>query len=245
MKKTMIFKFLLVLLATVVQNAAAQDTFTISTSYQNLLSNAEGKGMLDRILVEAFRRIGIKAEVVYTATAKSLQDVNAGIMDGEINRIAGMETQFPNLRRILEPNMTMDFVAFSSQPITVTGWESLRGLEVGLVKGWKILEDNTKGFPHVTTLPTETELFTMLHKDRIDIALYDKLTGYVVLKNLGYGNISHLEPPLAQREMFLYVHKKHEAIMEKIAVSLKAMKLDGTYDRIKAEVLKAYGVSLR
>ena len=85
----------------------------------------------------------------------------------------------------------------------------------------------------------------MLHKDRIDIALYDKLTGYVVLKNLGYGNISHLEPPLAQREMFLYVHKKHEAIMEKIAVSLKAMKLDGTYDRIKAEVLKAYGVSLR
>jgi len=39
--------------------------FTISTSYQNLFSNAEGKGMLDRILTEAFRRIGFKVEIVY------------------------------------------------------------------------------------------------------------------------------------------------------------------------------------
>lgn len=226
------------------RTVAAEDTFTISTSYQNLLSNAEGKGMLDRILTEAFRRIGFKVEIVYTPTAKSLPDVNAGIMDGEINRIAGMETQFPNLRRISEPNMTMEFVAFSSRPVVINGWESIQGHEIGLVKGWRILEENTKGFPFVATVPTEIELFTMLRKGRIDLALYDKLTGYAVLKELGYESISHLDPPLAQRDMFLYVHRKHEAIMEKIAASLRAMKRDGTYDRIKAEVLKAYGISL-
>ncbi len=240
-----VFCLVLAILTISARSVAAQDTFTISTSYQNLLSNAEGNGMLDRILTEAFRRIGLKVEIVYTPAAQSLPDVNAGIMDGEINRIAGMETQYPNLRRISEPNMTMDFVAFSSRPIAVSGWESIRELDIGLVKGWKILEDNTKGFPHVVTLPSEIELFTMLHKGRIDIALYDRLTGYTVLKNLGYGNISPLRPPLEQRDMFLYVHRKHEAVMEKIAASLRAMKRDGTYDRIEAEVLESYGISLR
>lgn len=184
----------------------AQETFTTSTSCHNLLSNFEGKGMLDRILTEAFRRIGFKVEIVYTPTAQSLPDVNAGIMDGEIKRIAGMEIQFPNLRRISEPDMSMDFVAFSSRPMAIAGWSSLRGL---------------------------------------DVALYDRLTGYAVLKDLGYASITHAEPPPAKRDMFLYVRKKHEALMQRIAGSLRAMEPDGSYDAVKAEVLKAYDLSTR
>ncbi|MBN2875294.1 MAG: transporter substrate-binding domain-containing protein [Spirochaetales bacterium] len=236
---------LLVLLAIGSHPPAAQQTFTISTSYQNFLSNAEGTGMLDLVLVEAFRRIGVRAQIVYTPTGQSLHDVNAGILDAEINRIAGMEAQFPNLRRLDEPNMTMDFVAFSSRPIGIGGWESIRDLDIGLVRGWKILEENTADFPHVTRLPTERELFTMLAKGRIDVALYDKLTGYAVIKDLGYDQLYHLEPPLERRDMYLYVNKKHEALVEKLSVSLRAMKQDGSYGRIVDAVLAEYGIALR
>jgi len=211
---------------------AEEGVFTISTSYKSLLSNPEQTGMLDRLMKEAFRRIGIRAEIVFNPTERSLVDVNAGLADAELNRIEGMERSFPNLVRVPEPNMTMHFVAFARQPLSINGWESLRDLHIGIVRGWKILEKNTEGFPHVTLVPTETELFTMLQKDRIDVALYDKLTGYEQLNERGFTSIRHLEPPLASKEMFLYLNKKHKDLAEAIAKSLRDMKQDGTYDRI-------------
>lgn len=230
MKKFAILGIFVFLLA---GSAAGQEkTFTISTSYRNLLSNPDEAGMLDRILIEAFRRIGMKAEIVYTPTEKSLVDVNAGLLDAEINRIAGMEQNFPNLVQVPESNMTMHFVAFSNNEFVIDGWESIRDLHIGIVKGWKILENNTRGFPHVVYVPTERELFRMLSKNRIDIALYSKLTGYALLHELGYSGVRHLEPPLESREMYLYVHKQHSALAERIAGALKEMKDDGTYREI-------------
>ncbi len=118
MKKVIIF--VLILTTIILPRAFSrerEETFTISTSYQNLLSNAEGTGMLDLIIIEVFRRMGMNAEIVYTPTEQSLVDVNAGLLDGEINRIAGMEESFPNIVRVPEPNMVMHFVAFSKQEI--------------------------------------------------------------------------------------------------------------------------------
>lgn len=214
---------------------AEQQTFTVSTSYKNLLSTPEQTGMLDRIVKEAFSRIGIKAEIVFNPTGRSLEDVNSGFADAEINRIAGMEKNYPNLVRVPEPNMVMHFVAFSKKDFKIEGWESIRDLQIGIVKGWKILEDNTADFPHVTLVPTETELFNMLDKDRIDIALYSKLTGYEQLMIRGLEDIYHLEPPLASREMYLYLHKKHQELVEPLAEALRSMKEDGSYDSIVKE----------
>lgn len=211
---------------------AGEDEFTVSTSYKSLLSNPEQTGMLDRLVKEAFRRIGLRAEIVFTPTERSLVDVNAGLVDAELNRIEGMERNFPNLVRVPEPNMTMHFVVFAKNPYPVHGWKSIESLHIGIVRGWKILEKNTQGFPHVILVPTETELFTMLEKDRIDVALYDKLTGYEHLTQRGFVGIRHLEPPLASKDMYLYLNKKHEGLAIPIAEALKGMKQDGTYDRI-------------
>jgi polar amino acid transport system substrate-binding protein len=235
-KHCIVFLYLLTIL---LQAPGQEKTFTISTSYKNLLSNPEGSGMLDKIMGEAFRRIGLKAEIVFTPTAKSLVDVNAGLLDAELNRIEGMEADYPNLVRVRESNMIMNFVAFSRRKIKIDGWESLRPLSIGIVKGWKILENGTKGFPRVVFVPSETELFTMLRKDRIDIALYSDLTGYATLKEMDVTGIIALEPPLAEREMFLYVHKRHTALADDIAKALRSMKKDGTHGRIVEETARS------
>ena len=212
-----------------------QPAFTVSTSYKSLLSTPEQTGMLDRIVKEAFNRIGINAEVVFNPTGRSLEDVNEGFADAEINRVAGMEENYPNLIRVPEPNMVMHFVAFSKKDYKINGWDSIRDLNIGIVQGWKILEENTKDFPHVTLVPTETELFNMLDKNRLDIALYSKLAGYEQLMLRGLSDIYHLEPPLASREMYLYLNKKHEHLIDKVAEALRDMKEDGTYDLIVQE----------
>jgi polar amino acid transport system substrate-binding protein len=232
------FLFSLVVLSLLLFPArlTAEAVFRISTSYNNLLSNPEQTGMLDRLMIEVFRRLDIPMEIVFIPTERSLVDVNAGLLDGEINRIEGMEANYTNLVRVPEPNMTMHFVAFSRRDYRIAGWDSIRDRYIGLVSGWKILESNTDGFPHVVRTPTEIELFTMLAKDRLDIALYSKLTGYATVRALGYDDIRHLEPPLASRHMYLYVHAKHADLVGSIAAALRAMKADGTYDSIVDEV---------
>ncbi|MFO7730653.1 MAG: transporter substrate-binding domain-containing protein [Spirochaetia bacterium] len=238
MKKTVgLFLMLLIVLSAVYGN---ENKFYISTSYKNLLSNPEQRGMLDRIMDEAFHRIGLEAKIVFTRTEKSLVDVNAGLLDGELNRIAGMEAEYTNLVQVPEPNMTMHFVAFAKQDFQIDGWESIRNLYIGIVKGWKILEQNTADFPRRTLVPSEIELFTMLHKDRLDVALYSKLTGYAALEEMNYDEIFHLEPPLASRKMYLYVHKRHSALVPEIAEALKSMKEDGTYEKIVSDSVMPY-----
>ena len=218
------------------ETARAQErVFRISTSYKSLLSTPEQTGMLDMLIKEAFRRSGLRAEIVFTPTERSMYDVDAGLLDGEINRIEGMEKNFPNLVMVPEPNMVMDFVAFSKRNLPIDGWESIRDLRIGIVKGWKILEENTAGFPDVTLVPTETELFNMLDKDRIDVALYDRLTGYEQIHLRGFEGMFHLEPPLASREMFLYLNREHESLAGPLAQALRSMKEDGTWSRIVAE----------
>ncbi len=238
MKKVLLLGAILIISGTSLY--AEKDVFYLSTSYKNLLSNPEQNGMLDIILKEAFSRIGLEVEIVFTPTERSLVDVNAGLLDGEINRIEGMEKNYPNLVPVPEPNMTMHFVAFSTKTFEIDGWDSIRDLYIGHVSGWKILEANTAGFPHVVSTPTETELFTMLDKGRIDIALYSKLTGYATLQEMGLHGISHLEPPLASRNMYLYMHKKHANLIHAIAGALREMKEDGTYKQIVTETTKAF-----
>jgi polar amino acid transport system substrate-binding protein len=234
---TIIFAFIFFITITILAQTIEQEqpTFTVSTSYKSLLSTPEQTGMLDRIVKEAFNRIGINAEIVFNPTGRSLEDVNEGFADAEINRIAGMEENYPNLIRVPEPNMIMHFVAFSKKDFVIDGWDSIRDLNIGIVQGWKILEDNTAGFPYVILVPTETELFNMMDKNRLDVALYSKLAGYeqLMLRDLKY--IYHLEPPLVSREMYLYLHKKHEELVDKVAAALKDMKEDGTYDLIIRE----------
>ena len=213
-------------------STASSGTVTVSTSYKSLLSTPEQTGMLDLLVKEAFRRIGLEAEVVFNPTGRSLEDVNEGLFDVEINRIEGMEKQYTNLVMVPEPNMVMHFVAFAKRDLPIDGWDSLRGLSIGVVKGWKILEENTRGFPGVTLVPTETELFNMLDRDRIDVALYDELTRYEQISLRGFKGMRRVGPPLASREMHLYLHVKNRDLVEPVSEALRSMKEDGTHDEI-------------
>ncbi|MBG0789794.1 MAG: transporter substrate-binding domain-containing protein [Desulfovibrionaceae bacterium] len=207
----------------------------ISTSYDSPLSTPSQSGMLDRIIKEACCRVDVGCEIVHTSTERSLVVVNQGLLDGEINRIEGMENSFPNLVRVPEPNMRMHFVAFATRDIPISGWDSIRKLRVGLVSGWKILERNTEGFPRLTKLTKIGNLFRMLELGRLDVVLYSKLSGYEQIRNLGYRDIRHLSPPLCSKDMFLYLHKNHAELAVPLAAALREMKRDGTWDAIVKE----------
>ena len=214
-------------------SALAQKPLIIGTSYKQLFSTPEQNGTLDNIAREAFARIGIPVELPFLPAERSLLAANSGIHDGELNRIVNLEKNYPNLVRVEESMMTFRFVAFTKNcNVQTSSWSAFIPYRVGIIKGWKILEDNTGILPQVTYVNSAQQLFTQLDKGRIDIALYGELLGYAQLHSMGIDDFTVLQPPLAEREMYMYLHKKHRTLVPLVAGALRSMKEDGTYGRL-------------
>lgn len=209
--------------------ASAQPVVIIGIKDMPPLSYADGSGKLDRVIAEAFRRIGVRAEFALLPSERSLAETSAGVIDGDSNRVEGMEERYPNLVRVPESDVTYDFTAFARHPASgAPGWEGLKGRDVGYLIGWKILDENILG-ANVTKVANARELFTLLESGRVEIAVYERRCGEYTMQELGLADIRALEPPLARREMYLYLNKKHQGMVPALAKALKNMKADGTY----------------
>jgi polar amino acid transport system substrate-binding protein len=44
-----------------------------------------------------------------------------------------------------------------------------------------------------------------------------------------------LDPPLATREMFIYLNRRHAALVPRLAEALREIKAEGLYDRLYRE----------
>uniref|UniRef100_A0A831UD94 Transporter substrate-binding domain-containing protein n=1 Tax=Geobacter metallireducens TaxID=28232 RepID=A0A831UD94_GEOME len=200
-------------------------------------SSPEGEGVADRIVREAFRRIGVAAKVLYAPSERSLVNANDGMAAGEYLRIAGLEQYYPNLVMVPEPICEYQFTAFArDRGIRIKGWESLRPYNVGYITGWKILEQNVTGVKSVTTVRSEEALFELLRSGRADLVIFERLGGEAFLRRTGNKDIRPLSPPLARRDMFLYLNRRHESLVPRVAKALRQMKQDGTWRRIMASV---------
>ena len=218
--------------------ALGQQTLAIYAPTDPPLSNEARTGFLDVIAKEAFRRIGVGLELIEIPAERALINANAGIDDGNITRIAGLEKFYPNLVRVPEKMMDMIFVAFTKHvDIQTDGWQALKPYSIGIVKGWKILENNIPDEATVTLAADAEQLFRLLEKDRVDLVLYSLWRGLARIKGEKLSGVRVLTPPLVTKEMFMYLHKKHKPLVPKIAAALRAIKAEGIYQRLFQEKL--------
>lgn len=190
-------------------------------------------GALDDILREAFRRAGCKLRMVVAPSERGLVNANSGTVDGVANRIAGLEKGYPNLIRVAEPNMAYEFMAFARRPLAVKGWDDLRPLRVGLITGWKILEENTRA-AEVIMADGPRQLFELLMADRVDVVLYERQLGQHHVAVHGLKGVHALESPLARRDMHVYLNARHAELAPRLAAALRGMKADGSHAAIIA-----------
>ncbi len=52
------------------------------------------------VLRKAYERIGVKIDTHYFPAERALYMSNSGLVDGEVNRIIGLEKKYPNLIRV-------------------------------------------------------------------------------------------------------------------------------------------------
>lgn len=212
---------------------------SLSTGALPPLTSVPGHpGFIDELARAAFKRIGVEVEVTTVPTERSLINANSGVDDGDIFRVAGVELEYPNLIRIPEKTLDNDFIAYTKRTeIRIRTWADLQPYSVAYATGWKPYERNVKGVKELTKTSSIDELPSLLEKGRADVILMDRWQGQWVVRQSGY-KFRLLEPPLARFEMFMYLNKKHAALVPKVAKALADMKADGSYQKLYDLYLK-------
>lgn len=191
------------------------------------------------VLKEAFSRANIKISIVNKPAERSLRDSNNGLSDGEFVRVKGIQKLYKNLVLVPEEILTYNLVAFSKEEhFDIKNWQSLQQYNVGIILGWKILEEKVQTKKKRYAFAEAKRLFELLENKRVDLVIYSKHLGESLAKKQGYQNIFALEPTLAVKKAYLYLHKKHKNLVPILTKHLKNMAQDGTLMHLKTKHLR-------
>jgi polar amino acid transport system substrate-binding protein len=194
-----------------------------------------------RLVEEVCTRNNITVSSNTPPVGRSLMNVNQGIDDGDGPRIGGLSSTYPNMVCVPEPFGNFVFGAFANKEgIRIDGWDSLSNLNVAYITGWKIFDRRVTKAKSITKVKNKDLLFKLLEADRTDVALITKLSGYAMVQRLHLKGIRFLEPPLAVVPNYLYLNKRYEALVPKLAETLKTLKQDGTYQRLYDDMISPH-----
>jgi len=199
-----------------------------------------GDGFADLVVTEAFRRAGLQLRLEKLPAARALRLADAGLEDGELARAAGIEKFYPNLVRVPEKLGVWVLAAFSKNAAIPGEFPAMRSHVVGLIRGWKGFEDEMTGAPRVVAAEDAEQLFRLLALDRIEVALFARDVGSAMIQRKALHGIHLLQPTLGQRDVYIYLHKRHAADAPRIADALRALKAEGYYQRLYNEKILPY-----
>lgn len=202
----------------------AEDIYTISTGPED-----DGEVLITKpIVIEAYKRIGIEAQVDHHPWARALELSSSGDTDGELHRVKAISSKFESLIIVNEPVLYIDFVAFAKQDknIFIKKWEDLKPYTFTYVRGIKLIESNTQEMNVEPVRDFKTAL-KLLELDRVDVVLD---TYYNAIKEIelgGYTNFQLSSDYLARIPLYHFVHKRNAHLVPKLEEALREMKKEG------------------
>ncbi len=216
--------------------AAAPEVWRLGTDFDAPRSTPAGDGFDDRVVQEACRRVGVAMQPVRLPAARALENADDGVDDGVYSRIEGFEVRYPGLVRVPESLGEIVYVAFSRNPrLVIENWVSLKPLAVAVVIGRATSERGTMDVPDLVRVREVGQLFQMLHAGRVDVVVYDHWQGVAAAQREGVADLVVHAPALDRKPLFLYLNRRHAALVPPLTEALRAMKRDGTYARLQAE----------
>ena len=204
------------------------------------------KDILERRLQNAFERIGLKCKLIDPGSAQRALVMANENGDGDANRVPTIKQIAPkdteNLIQIPESINAIKFYVYTNGPIlSVNSYKALDNFRNGFRVGTKILEKNIPDKRII--LPNATRLFQMLNDERLDTVIELPFIADKIIKENNYSGITKLIPPLIDVPSYIFIHKKHRALIPDIANALKEMKADGTFEKIEEEVLREFNLN--
>jgi polar amino acid transport system substrate-binding protein len=204
------------------------------------LANVPDQYVGGEILRFVYARLGIAIELVDLPAGRALTLSNSGILDGEIQRVAGITRNFPALIQVMTPINYIEPAAFSKRlNFTPQGWASLKDYDIGIVRGVGSSEAGTKDMARVQASNGLDTLIAMLDADRVDLIVTDLLSGRVQLRRMKLTERIHpLLPPLERIPVYHYLHQRHEALVERVDTVIRCLDSSGDLARLRAALVK-------
>ncbi len=186
------------------------------------------------ILKAAYSKMGITVEGKILPANRALVDSNTGFTDGELCRIADIESEHPNLIRIPVPVMTVEIMAYTvDNTFPIKGWKSFEKRRIGIKAGIRYTEMQTHGMPNVLRSTNHDTLFKLLAANRLDVVIATRSI-HPAQGGKEYIETFYIhEPPLAKLQLYHYLHKKHAELVQPITDILSRMYENGKMDEIR------------
>lgn len=192
----------------------------------------------ERVLKEAYSRLGIEIVVNSLPAQRAISDANSGISDGELYRIKNIHHKYTNLLMVPVPVGIMEGVAITANSeLTISGWEDLSKHRVCIRNGVKFAEAGTRSIK-AHAVNSNDQLFRMLGEKRCEVIIIAHLTsiplGLDFVKRKGtelYQSVLQIYP------LYHYLHKKNAKLLPRLATVLKEMENEGVISKIRSNYI--------
>lgn len=218
---------------------AAENSFP-KTLVISAIENEQTHAIAEKVLFEAYRRIGYRVVFDYLPAQRALEWANRGITDGDAARIRGTEKNFSNLIPVPTPVMEFQGVAFTKNIIRpINSWEDLRNLKIGVIRGIQYSTIGTRGM-QAFFAKDMTHLFKLLDLGRIDVAVAVLEAGQVeISRNFKNSGIHTGGAPLYSAPLYHFLNVRHADIVNKLESALNEMEKQGVIEKIHNKTFDA------
>jgi len=218
---------------------SASSSSIASDEHRIVLAAVEGSQDVNAgvaVVREAYRRLSIPLEIKWLQGKTALELSSSGQLDGEVQRIDGLDRRFEDLVQIPVPVNYLEGVAFAKkQAFPIKGWFSLRQYRIGIVQGILFAEQGTRGM-RVTASKNYQDLVNLLQLSDIDVAVMPRINGLFAIQKANLKTVKEMPGVLETLFLYHYLHRKNAHLNAKVGQELKRMLLDGTTQRIRNEV---------
>ncbi|MET1416864.1 transporter substrate-binding domain-containing protein [Roseibium sp. HPY-6] len=205
---------------------------------QGLAEQAVG----EELLKEVYKRAGIDMTIEAMPGKRALAEASAGRKDGETLRVYALGENVKSLIRVPTPLSSLETVAFAKNDgVNGVTADKLGDYTTAVVAGVLHTEAITKGLDNVNVVRSPEQLFTIVSKERAQLALTSNLDGRAELKRTGLNDIVMLEPALKELPLYHYVHEsKADKLVPVIDKIVKEMTESGELAELRAKLEADY-----
>lgn len=189
-----------------------------------------------------FAQVGRRVELRFIPSVRAVREANQGYVDGDFFRIAAYGLRAPNLLRVDESVAQEGFGIYVASE-SFTGLRTLRDLEtwgdapleIGYTRGIVGIDETRGVFDlaskhHLQPTPDLETGLQMLIKGRLDVFLGAVLAVEALLVQKGLMDSGiRCAGLFAQRSGYIFLHKRHAALIPGLEAAIRTMKTEGTY----------------
>lgn len=244
------FACLMLLLPAVVRPvlAASPAGFVVGTDFEDATFSGR---WLRLIYFEAFKRLGLPLDFAVFPTVRLGVEADEGRIDGEAVRVHAYADAHPNLVRVEESVLNVDFLLYTANPVLhLGGLEDLpaSGLLGEYRRGVLLCERTLKKWLPAAQvsdvasteqglkklLARRTDLFCELDNAMLTVQAAPEFRGAAKIRKLV--NLNSTLP------LYPYLHKKNAALAPRLAAILQQMKSEGLIERYRIETEREFGI---